>query len=82
VTRRDFELLAEVIAASGSRFTGHQAHAGFAADMADALVWTNQRFDRVRFVRACRPSWVAGTRAEAVWDRAELPGGDTRRGRL
>jgi hypothetical protein len=70
VTRRDFVLIAEVIASSGSRFSSRAAHAGFASDMATtALSWTNDRFDHQRFVRACQPSWVVGTRHEAIWDR-------------
>jgi hypothetical protein len=69
MTRRDFELIAQVIAASGSRFKSDTAHAGFAADMADALAWTKPRFDRGRFIAACQPSWTVGTRHANAWER-------------
>jgi hypothetical protein len=69
MTRRDFILIADVIAANTSVFTNNTAHAAFAADMARALTSTNPRFNASRFVEACRPSWVVGTRHEAAWDR-------------
>jgi hypothetical protein len=68
VTRSDFELLAGVVRDTMAvRAPGRLA---LAVDMAAALARTNPRFDRARFIRACQPSWVVGTRAEAVWDRA------------
>jgi hypothetical protein len=70
MTRRDFELIATAIAASGSRFKSDAAHVGFASDMADALAWTNPRFDRCRFLKACQPSWTVGTRHANAWERA------------
>jgi hypothetical protein len=70
VTRRDFELIAQVIASSGSRFKSDTAHAGFAADVAEALARTNDRFDRSRFIAACQPSWTVGTRHANAWERA------------
>jgi hypothetical protein len=68
MTRHHFELLARLVAGEGSRFKSNAAHAGFAGDLADALRWESPRFDRRRFVEACRPSWVPGTRAEAAWE--------------
>jgi hypothetical protein len=69
VTRRDFELIAQVIREHDA-FPNERARASFASGMAGALGATNPRFDRARFVAACRPSWVVGTRAEVHWDKA------------
>jgi hypothetical protein len=51
MTRKDFELIAEVIATSwhGSEETA----ADLANRMADALATTNHRFNRKQFLKAC-----------------------------
>jgi hypothetical protein len=51
MTRKDFELIAEVIATSWSG-SGELKNA-LAVNMADALQSTNPRFDRARFIAAC-----------------------------
>jgi hypothetical protein len=70
MTRRHFEILAAVVQGSGSRFKSQAAHVGFASDLAAWLARENPRFDRARFLEACRPTWVVGTRRESAWDRA------------
>jgi hypothetical protein len=69
MTRRDFELIAQLIAASRSRFKSNTAHARYAGDVADALRWTNDRFDRSRFVMAAMPAAWVGTRHATAWER-------------
>jgi hypothetical protein len=69
MTRRHFELLATVVRETLA-VTTVAGRVGLAVDLADALAGTNDRFDRRRFIAACRPSWVVGTRHEARWDRA------------
>jgi hypothetical protein len=51
MTRKDFELIAEVIATSWAG-SGELKNA-LAVNMADALQATNPRFDRARFIAAC-----------------------------
>lgn len=68
MTRRDFELIAAVI--RDAHLTVHGQRVTLASDMANALECTNPAFDRARFLRACMPSWVPGTRHESRWDRA------------
>jgi hypothetical protein len=70
MSRRDFELIAQVIRDSSNRFKSDTAHAGFAAAMAHALEVTNPRFDRCRFLEACQPRWTVGTRHANAWERA------------
>jgi hypothetical protein len=68
VTRHDFELIAAVVRDTMAvRAPGRVA---LAVDFAHALAGTNPAFNRARFVRACQPAWVAGTKAEPAWDRA------------
>lgn len=51
MTRRDFELIARVFAAQAP----HDDSARRLIEaLADELATTNPRFDRIRFVRACR----------------------------
>lgn len=54
MTRRDFAAVAGVIAARrwGGMYSGDAD--ALASDMADALARTNPRFDRARFLAACR----------------------------
>jgi len=83
-SRQDFELIAAMIAGDAvipnprvgrtsvrvtSVFKSNKAHAAFAGMMADTLTTTNPRFDRQRFVMACMPKWMVGTRHEATWER-------------
>jgi hypothetical protein len=85
MTRRDFELIAAVIAGQAvipharvgrtsvyttNVFKSDRAHAAFASMMADALAETNPRFDRGRFIAACQPRWTVGTRHANAWERA------------
>ena len=51
MTRKDFEMIAEVIATSWHG-SGELKNA-IACKMADALARTNPRFDRARFIAAC-----------------------------
>jgi hypothetical protein len=51
MTRRDFELIAGALRNAGSLgVTRHVAEA-----LADALATSNARFDRERFLEACKP---------------------------
>lgn len=51
MTRKDFQLIADCIAVS---VTDHRTRDRVAAVFADALSFTNDRFDRSKFVIACR----------------------------
>jgi hypothetical protein len=73
VTRRDFAIVAEVVAGSHTRFVSHAEHAAFAAALADRLAARSPAFDRARFLAACRPSWVEGTGAERHWTQVGAP---------
>lgn len=55
MTRRDYELIARVLArARGPGGLYSEDVDTLARDMADALASTNPRFDRERFLAACR----------------------------
>ena len=69
MTRQHFELITAVIRDNREEFRSNTSQAAFAAAFAGELATTNDRFDRVRFLEACRPSWVVGTSHEAAWDR-------------
>lgn len=51
MTRKDFELIARVLSEAraelADEYVDYMAHR-----FADALVWTSERFDRARFLRA------------------------------
>lgn len=58
MTRKDFQLIAEVIAQTYHKFGPTEADEAegvmyLAGNMADALATTNPRFDRQRFLYAC-----------------------------
>lgn len=70
-TRRDFEAMAAVIRDSETFacFGAERERAQFAAEVATMFAAQNPRFNRERFIRACQPSWVAGTTAEVHYHR-------------
>ena len=70
MTRKDFEVIARMIRDNRYGFKSNTAHAQFAADAAATLAGTNPRFNRDKFIRACMPSHIVGTRLENAWDRA------------
>jgi ribonuclease HI len=52
MTRKDFELLANVVKAH-RLYSGNDTVDQLARDMADALKATNTQFNRDKFIRAC-----------------------------
>lgn len=72
MTKKDYELIAATIA--GTRLTSTQGYTytearthdatlnTFAERIADALATTSPKFDRERFLRACRPESVRGSK--------------------
>ena len=74
MTRRDFELIARVIADHRPAFKSTSAHVAFAEAMSRELARDSngrgQRFDRIRFLQACQPGWTVGTRFENAWEAA------------
>lgn len=69
MTKKDFELLAEIMRESGGDFRSNTAHAAHAGMMAERLATTNPRFDRSKFILACMPRWMVGTNKCNVWER-------------
>ncbi len=51
MTKKDFQLIAEVLANAWWGSNDQKSH--IAHDLADALTTTNPRFDRARFLAAC-----------------------------
>jgi hypothetical protein len=71
MTKKDFEQLAAFVRSDGihAGFAHNIAHARFAAELADELKSNHARFDKARFIKACMPTWLVGTRGEQAWDR-------------
>lgn len=56
MTRKDFQLIADVLKGLSLNWGGHlndASHARVVEDFADKLASTNPNFDRARFLRAC-----------------------------
>lgn len=68
-TRQDFEAMARLIRDSDVFDPIESRRAQFAAEVADLFATQNPRFNRRRFIEACRPGWVVGTKAEVHYDR-------------
>jgi hypothetical protein len=51
MTRKDFQLIADVIATAWH--ASEESRRDMAESMADALAGTNDRFDRAKFLTAC-----------------------------
>ena len=51
MTRKDFQIIADVIATSWH--ASEESRRDMANNMADALAGTNDRFDREKFLTAC-----------------------------
>lgn len=67
MTKKDYEIIARAI----SNYPDHALSVlGFATHMAHELAMHNPRFNTKIFIRACMPSWVIGTKAEAKWEKA------------
>jgi hypothetical protein len=69
VSRKDYEAIAAVERESGDLFRSNSAHAIHAGRLAAMLAEDNARFDRARFIAACMPTWMVGTRHANVWER-------------
>ena len=72
MTKRHFEALAETVRDAENEFKSIGAHARFACALADMCAETNPRFDRARFLTACKPTWLIGASHEASWDRVTV----------
>lgn len=57
MSKKDFEALAALVRESRKNglFAGEPAADSFAEDLADTLSPSNERFDRERFLLACKP---------------------------
>lgn len=67
MSNKDYELVAKVVRDSSMNFPDRIT---LAETLAIELAADNPRFDQVRFVKACIPTWVIGTRRQNLWDRA------------
>lgn len=69
MSRKDYERIASLVRDERDLFASNTAHAKFAFSLGLTLADDNARFDLKRFLQACRPSHVVGTKYDNVWER-------------